>query len=396
MKIGKLFLAGAVVLGLGLTACNNDTPEVQKGTAGTLTVNIMQAGAPATRLAGDLTNPGDQPAGLDAEKAIKKVEVWVFANGNLEQYKTGATSPMKLEGLSAGAKAVAVVVNGNIGSVATLADLKTKTNTLSQNLTEDNDPGMLMSWLNENVALVECPVSETQDCNEITAEVERVNARVALVGVKTTFDADAPFEKFQLEEVTMLNVRETSLIFGAPLITDSKFLYGSRYPSSGGSYVGHPAYGALPEYAGPLAHGVENSLLEATGLPLDVTTTPLTVANAKYFYVHENDATPQQGTILVLKGKLLQADGTVYKLPDVSTDADGNTYYGIWVNAEMDGYTYNAGHTPDGKILRNNQYNIDVTLTRAGSPTIDPTKQACLSVTVNVKEWTVVNQTVVW
>jgi hypothetical protein len=395
MKIGKLFLAGVVALGLGLTACNNDTPEVQKGTAGTLTVNIMQAGAPATKLAGNLTNPGDQPAGLDGEKAIKKVEVWVFAGGNLEQYKTGTDNPMKLDGLSAGTKAVAVVVNGNIGSKATLADLKLATNTLSQSLTGDNDPGMVMSWLNESVALVKCP-TPTSDCNEVTAEVERVNARVALVGVKTTFDAAAPFKTFELEEVAMFNVRETSLIFGNPLITTSKFLYGSRYPSKDGSYVGYPAYGALPEYAGSLAHGVEASLLENSNLPLDVTTTPLTIANSKYFYVYENDETPKQGTILVLKGKLKKEDESVYILDGVSTDAAGNTYYAIWVNAKMEGYSYNSGHTPDGKILRNNQYNIDVTLTRAGSPTIDPTETACLSVTVNVKKWTVVNQTVVW
>lgn len=393
-KLINFLMVAAMLLGLGLTACNNETPEVQKETAGTLTINIVQAGAPATKLAGDLSSPGNTAEGLAAEKTINKVEVWVFAGENLEQYKTGTDNPMLLEGLSSGEKAVAVVVNGNIGSKATLTELKAVTNTLSQDLSN----GMLMSWIDEAVTLVKCPAATASNCNEITAQVERVNARVALVGLSTNFNSSAPFSKFELEEVTLLNVRETSLVFGTgspeSLITTSKFLYGSQYPSLGGLYVGFPEYNGQSAYAGGLSHGVATSLKETIGIPLNVTGTPLTAANAKYFYVHENDDTENQETILVLKGKLKNASNDTYILEGVSTDAEGNTYYAIWVNAVKDGYT-STGQT-DGKIARNTQYNIDVTLTRAGSATIDPTETACLQVTVSVKQWTVVNQTVTW
>lgn len=400
MKLGRLFLIGTIALGLGLTACNNDAPEVEKQDGiGTLTVNIVQAGAPATKLTGDLDDPGNTPPGLDAEKEIKSIEVWVFANGNLEQYETGTTSPIQIDGLTAGNKAVAVVVNGNIGAKSTLTLLKDETNTLSQDLFGEGKPGMLMSWIDESVNLVKCPIEEpAQDCNEITAEVERVNARVALVGVTTDFDTDAPYKSFELEEVVMFNVRETSKVFDVSPFAATKFLYGVRYPSALGSYVGHPGCPAagMPPYAGTLPHGVEATLKETLTQPLNVTNTPLTIENAKYFYVHENDATPKQGTILVLKGKLKDENGDVYKLETVCTDDQGNSYYAIWVNANKDGYTYATGYTPDGTIARNTQYNIEVTLTRAGSPTIDPLDLACLTVTVNVKEWTVVNQNVTW
>jgi len=66
------------------------------------------------------------------------------------------------------------------------------------------------------------------------------NARVALVGVTTDFDTDAPYKSFELEEVVMFNVRETSKVFDVSPFAATKFLYGVRYPSALGSYVGHP------------------------------------------------------------------------------------------------------------------------------------------------------------
>jgi len=67
-------------------------------------------------------------------KRSRALKCGVFANGNLEQYETGTTSPIQIDGLTAGNKAVAVVVNGNIGAKSTLTLLKDETNTLSQDL----------------------------------------------------------------------------------------------------------------------------------------------------------------------------------------------------------------------------------------------------------------------
>ena len=240
---------------------------------------------------------------MDAEKEIKSIEVWVFANGNLEQYETGTTSPIQIDGLTAGNKAVAVVVNGNIGAKSTLTLLKDETNTLSQDLFGEGKPGMLMSWIDESVNLVKCPIEEpAQDCNEITAEVERVNARVALVGVTTDFDTDAPYKSFELEEVVMFNVRETSKVFDVSPFAATKFLYGVRYPRhSVHTWVTQ----AVQLQECPVCRNTTTRCRSYfkgdTHSTLNVTNTPLTIENAKY-YVHENDATPKQGTILVLKG----------------------------------------------------------------------------------------------
>jgi len=377
MKIGKLFLAGVVALGLGLTACNNDTPEVQKE-GGILTVSVIPVSEPGgqTRIAGDI----NAAALATAESAVKGYEVWVFnTNGNLEKYHQQADAAnAQILGLTVGTKEVVVVANANLGTQPNKAALLAKTNTLSQSI----DGGMVMTMEPTQITLDPCN-AEHSDCNTLTAEVKRVNARVAVVGVKTSFADDAPYKKFELAEVAMFNVRQTSNIFGASLLNaTSAFLFGSAYPSPDNSYV---------------VGTVEPTLLETTGLPLDVTTTELTAAQSKYFYVHENDATTaKQETFLVLKGKLYDENGVVYELPGVHTDAQGFTYYKVYVNALMDGYTYNEGHTADGTVIRNTQYNITIDLTKAGNPTIDEPAEACLKVTVSVVPWVVVNQNVSW
>lgn len=378
MKIGKLFLASVITLGLGLTACNNDTPEVQQEKGGILTVSVTPISEPGagTRIAGDIN---DAALATD-ESAVNGYEVWVFnTNGNLEKYHQQAdANPAQILGLTVGAKEVVVVANGNLGTQPTKAALLAKTNTLSQNI----DGGMLMTAEPAQITLTECS-ADYSDCNTLAAEVKRVNARVAVVGVSTSFADDAPYNKFELAEVAMFNVRQTSNIFGASLLNaTSAFLFGSAYPSPDNSYV----------------VGTEDaSLLETTNLPLDVTTTPLTAAQSKYFYVHENDATAGQETFVVLKGKLYQPDGQEYLLPGVHTDPQGFTYYKVYVNKTMDGYTYTGDEVAhDGTVIRNTQYNITIDLTKAGNPTIDEPAEACLDVTVSVVPWVVVNQNVSW
>lgn len=380
MKIGKLFLASVITLGLGLTACNNDTPEVQQEKGGILTVSVTPISEPGagTRLADDINDA----ALATAESVVKGYEVWVFnTNGNLEKYQAFANSdPGQIIGLTVGEKEVVVVANGNLGTQPTKAALLAKTNTLSQNI----DGGMLMTAEPAQITLTECK-ADYSDCNTLVAEVKRVNARVAVVGVSTSFAAEAPYKRFELAEVAMFNVRQTSNIFGASLLNaTSAFLFGSAYPSPDNSYV---------------VGTVEPTLLETTNLPLDVTTTPLPATQSKYFYVHENDATAGQETFVVLKGKLYDAaeGGNVYLLPGVHTDPQGFTYYKVYVNATADGYTYTGADVAhDGTVIRNTQYNITIDLTKAGNPTIDEPAEACLDVTVSVVPWVVVNQNVSW
>lgn len=374
MKIVRLFLVAAIAL--GLAACNNDVPEVQDN-QGVLTVKVVPTSEPGARLSGDLTNPT-----IAAESTVHNYEVYVFnLNGNLEKYhKQNDGQNAQILGLTVGSKNVVVVANGNLGTQPNQNALLAKTNTLSQNI----DNGMVMTMEPQAIELTECDAAHS-NCNELTANVKRVNARVAVVGVSTSFAAEAPYKRFELEEVAMFNVRETSNIFGTSLVNaTSGFLFGSAYPSPNNSYV---------------VGTVEASLLETLSPALNVTGTPLTIANSKYFYVHENDAEAKKETFLVLKGKLYDAEtgGNVYELPGVHTDSNGYTYYKVYVNADKTGYTYTGDVVDhDGKVIRNTQYNITIDLTKAGNPTIDEPAEACLNVTISVVPWVVVNQNVVW
>ena len=373
MKIVKLFLVAAIAL--GMAACNNDVPEVQE-TGGMLTVSVVPTSDPGDRLSGDLSGE------IAAESTIHNYEVWVFnTNGNLEKYHPQADgNDAQILGLTVGAKEVVVVANGNIGTQPNKATLLAKTKDLSQNIAG----GLVMTTEPQAITLTECDAAHS-NCNTLTANVKRVNARVAVVGVKTTFEAAAPYKRFELAEVSMFNVRKTTNLFGASLINaTSGFLFGSAYPSPDNSYVVGTA---------------EPTLLETMAPALNVTGTPLTATTAKYFYVHENDATAKQETFLVLKGKLYDAvtGGNVYLLPGVHTDPQGFTYYKVYVNATKDGYAYSGAEVAhDGTVIRNTQYNITIDLRKAGNPTIDDPEEACLNVDIEVVPWVVVNQSVIW
>lgn len=373
MKIVRLFLVAAIAL--GMAACNNDVPQVQDN-QGVLTVKVVPTSEPGARLYGDLTNA------IAAEGTVHNYEVYVFnLNGNLEKYhKQNDGQNAQILGLTVGNKKVVVVANGNLGTQPTQAALLAKTNTLSQDIAN----GMVMTMEPQAIDLTECDANHS-NCNTLTANVKRVNARVAVVGVSTSFAAEAPYKRFELEEVAMFNVRETSNIFGTSLVNaTSEFLFGSAYPSPNNSYV---------------VGTVEASLLETLTPALNVTGTPLTITNSKYFYVHENDAETKKETFLVLKGKLYDAEtgGNVYELPGVHTDPDGYTYYKVYVNKTAPNYTYTGDAVDhDGKVIRNTQYNITIDLTKAGNPTIDEPAEACLNVTISVVPWVVVNQNVVW
>jgi len=120
-----------------------------------------------------------------------------------------------------------------------------------------------------------------------------------------------------------------------------------------------------------------------------------------YYYVFENDASVQP-TVLSIKGKIKKSSAdddyaTATEFPG-AIDSQGYTYYSIVVNANKEGYTYEGDTPKDSKILRNTQYNISVTIKHLGKddPTDPPTEAATLDVKVEVAEWEVVGQNVVY
>lgn len=402
MKIVRLFLVAAIAL--GLAACNNDVPEVLDGPEAVVSVQVVpSSNAPSIRLSGDLTGDGIIPAGLATESAIKNVEVWLFVGETPSGYKKGNDGEAFVDGITttSGNKTMVVVANANIGAVANKAALLGQIKTLSQDIAT----GLVMT--SEPVA-VELKSGKNQygfktdDANyDVNANqlsegtrlpITRINARIALVGL--SYEFNNPFyDKFELTEVTMFNARKSSKLFGTSLVGATEFLYGVAYPTTSGTYVGSTNYSGDAAFTAT----VDASLAQAFVANPELTAPTLVNAkNAHYFYAFENTAnTPEnkEGTFIVLKGKLYKGSDA-YVAPGLETDENGFTYYAIWVNDAQ--WSYNDGHTADGKIMRNTQYNLMVTLKKAGNPTIDPAVEAQLEVYVEVQPWTVVTQTVVW
>ncbi|HBK41729.1 MAG TPA: hypothetical protein DDZ57_09215 [Porphyromonadaceae bacterium] len=405
MKLGKLFLAG--VIALGLMACNKEeVPDLKTGAEATVSVKVFPSSkAPVTRQVGDLSGDGVAPAGLAAESAIKNVEVWLFIGETPDGYKKGNDGEAFVEGIetTAGSKNMVVAANANIGAVANKAALLAQL----KNLSQDISTGLVMTSEPVDITLVGGKNQygfKTDDANYdadaaqqlslgTRLPITRINARVALVNL--TYEFDNPFyDKFELTEVSLFNARKSSKLFGTSLVNGTEFLYGSAYPSTLHSYVGSAGY------TGATFTATADATLAETFVPNPDLAAPKLVdpKNAHYFYAFENTAdTPEnrEGTFIVLKGKLFKGD-VQYIAPGLATDDEGFTYYAIWVNAAKDGYTYNEGHTADGKIMRNTQYNITATLKKAGNPTIDPPVEAQLDVYVEVAPWIVVTQNVEW
>lgn len=403
MKIGKLLLTGVVALGLGLTACNNDMPDVEKGADATVSVKVFPSSkSPATRLAGDLTGDDILPAGLAAESAIKNVEVWLFVGETPDGYKEGEDGEPFVEDVvtTAGPKTMVVAANANIGAVANKATLLAKLKDLSQDIAG----GLVMTAEPVDMTLVGGKNQygfKTNDANydsdaaqQLSAgnrlPITRINARVALVGLE--YDFNSPdYDEFRLVEVTMFNARKSSKLFGTSLVNGTEFLYGAAYPSTLNTYVGSGGY------TGAFSAAVDADLLQAFSANPSLTSPKLVdPENAHYFYAFENTAQTddnKEGTFIVLKGTLWKA-GVQYKAEGLFTDAEGYTYYAIWVNDPKWGY--DEGYTADGTIKRNTQYNITAKLTKAGNPTIDPAVKAQLDVYVKVAPWIVVTQDVEW
>lgn len=395
MKIGKLLLTG--VIALGLMACNNEEgPDLSAGKDATITIKVLPSStSPGVRATGDLSGTGVSTAGLAAESAIKTLEAWVFVGDNLETYKTVTiTSDLEIKDIkvTSGPRKVVVAANAGIGTKATWTALSTAVKDLSQTITN----GLPMTAEPFSATLVAgknyygytgTTGTGHNYIKETPLALTRTNARVAIVGATLQLPTLEPgevqlFDALTNVQVAMFNVPKKSSLFGTSLAINNNYLFGSAWPSSQSSYTVGTVESTLTD--GSVAFPIANTA----------------AAPAAYYYVNENVSTvTKERTFIVLRGKPT-LNGTAVSAPGLYTDADGYTYYPVWVNASDKGYTYNrpdlVGYLGNNLIQRNFQYNISLTITGIGNPTIDPAEDAWLDVKVSVAPWEVVNQNVTW
>mgnify|MGYP001247224294 CR=1 FL=1 len=385
--ITKLFLVGLIAL--GMTACSNEDEVKFEGKAeSTVSVRVVpSSNGPIVRAIGDLDGDGILPAGLEAESAIKTLEVFLFSGESPDGYKS-VTDALEVTGIAThiGPKTMIVVANANIGAVASLTVLKAKTkelpvaDVLTNGLAMTAEPVTmsLIGGLNTYGYPVGTDAVQTISV-AAPLKLHRVNARVAIVAADIgTLPADqsAIFDNLKDVQVAMFNVPKTTNLFGTSLATNADYLFGETWPS------------ALDSYTVGTAH---TAFLDATVI------FPIVKATAPYYYVNENTSiASKEQMMIVLRGKPYK--GAVAVVAEgLYTDAAGYTYYPVWVNATKTGYSYTGdGVTGDSKILRNTQYNITLTINKIGNPGIDAPTEATVNVLVEVALWLVVNQGVIW
>ena len=388
MKLEKLFLLGAIAF--GLAACSNeDTPVVQQAKNATMSLKIVQGGTRAIGIPDDIT------AG---ESKIKRLDVFVFNGDAVDGHKqaTGEdVTEVKDIAVTTGSRTMVVVANAtaDMGTITSKAALlgKVASDLAAQTL----ENGLLMtSEVTEEFTIQAgknyygYAAGQTPAGNEISVGVPvkltRVPARVALVNAVTQFTGSYAEFTFEPEEIFLFNAKKQSKYFGNPgaLVAGTELLSGVDLSSFGG-----PLKPAAWETADYLKDPFES---------LDILS-----EQRVYYYVFENDASVQP-TVLSIKGKIKKSSAdddyaTATEFPG-AIDSQGYTYYSIVVNANKEGYTYEGDTPKDSKILRNTKYNISVTIKHLGKddPTDPPTEAATLDVKVEVAEWEVVGQNVVY
>lgn len=406
MKFFKVLLV--VAIAFGMMACNNEqgVPEISGEKDASISIKVFPSSdSPSFRATGDLSGDGITEDGLDAESAIKKLEVWVFAGDVLDGYGSSvSTTPNEVNDIVAhvGSRDIVVVANANIGNVitskttllATLKDLPTDVAT--NGLIMTSEPFTINLEKGKNYyGYTGTDEAGVKKYHEATPRaITRVNARVAIVGATLDYtnvpaDQKLYFDNLQDLQVAMFNVPKQTYLFGpSSLATENDFQFGALWDSPKYSYVG-------------VGTGTPNNLLY-NALPNLLPSAPITAASAPYYYVNENKSTkvgdgtsanPAEKMIIVLRAKVYKESTLVTELKDLYTDAEGYTYYPVWVN--KDGLTEN-GNVGNSKVYRNTQYNISLTIKGLGRPTIDEVDKAWLDVKVSVSPWTVVDQNVTW
>lgn len=402
MKIVRILLA--MVIAVGMMACNNeDVPEILDGPEATVSIKVFPtSNGPSVRSVGDLSS-GQATTGLLAESEIKTLEVWIFENGNQKGYKEGTGNAVEEIETVAGLMKIVVVANASIGPKATLADLLDEVKTLpAKNVIETAGTGLVMTAEPFELTLKPgnnyygfadsygtAPVTPTYNSIDTPLPITRVNARVALVSVNLDYtnvpeNQKLVFDALKDVQVAMFNVPDETNLFGPSLATNTAFQFGAKWASPDVTYVGanDPA-------------SVGNSILFDD--VVDANALPIVQTKAPFYYVNENTSTTTgQEMFIVLRAKVYKGNDVVLNLDKLYTDTEGYTYYPVWVNVAKTGYSYAEGYVADGKVLRNTQYNISLTIKGLGRPTIDEVEDAWLDVNVSVAPWAVVNQNVTW
>lgn len=387
MKLRHLFLAAIVAL--GMMACNNeDVPAVVDGADGTVSVKVVPVSNGAgTRLSGDLSGNGILPVGLTAESAVKKTQVWVFMGNVLDGYGEAADVEVKDIPVHVGSREIYIVVNGKgLTKFTSKADIEAATTTLPVNIGDD---GLVMTAEKITATLVAgkntigygATVAGTStSLGDAPVKVARVNARVAIVSAELALDDQNQidiFDELRNVEVAMFNVNEKASIFN-PNAASGDWLYGQAWPQTANTYEDGTGSAVEAAFLQVATMGT-NDLIE--------------IANSPYFYV--NPLETENKMFIVLRGKAYK-DNALVTAEGLYTDSDGYTYFPVWVNGKDLGYAYTGDNTNTGKVLRNTQYNISLTIKKIGNPTIDPVEEAFLDVKVDVLPWEVVKQDVTW
>lgn len=324
MKLSKLFLMGAVVLGLGLTACNNgDTPEVDpKGnTFASISVSLKKVIPPANAQARALTDSQGDNAGTTAEQALATLQMistagnatWSpAAAGSVDGtfwpetgiYKTApwATNP--------GQHTMALIFNANsvMPGAATATATTVYSGTLSGlitpnfTMTSKGFPGNILPNITRDQNLTGTGITQ----NVFTGiEVERVVAK-GIVRQAANYSGDVMQGATKIAEVTdvtfaAVNGATRTFLFrdnaGLRTMTDADNNEYTDYVSAIDAVV--PTQDAATAYAAGLVR------LGITGVPADVSTAKeVNAAGAdvasdatKVFYFMENSGTLSNFTL---------------------------------------------------------------------------------------------------
>lgn len=393
----KLFLLSLVALTLAFTACNKNQDEPQQSeTDATISVAVKSA---------DLRAYED---GLgDKDMKVQKLAVMVYQGGAQVAFKEVTDGSLEVKDIetTAGAKTLVVVANyanQNLQGLS-LTKIKALTHTLSA---DDQDPNKGTFMLTAEPVAVTLQKGknyygyEAGADNRISVdkpiELKHIHAGMSLAGVTVEFAEPykalygVKFDNLDNKgQLIALIAKAQSNVFGKSLVNDdANYFYGVQlFGKTDGKYT--PA---------------EANYKEMAELKMDLTEVG-TEMKGKGFYVLENNSA-EHPTILCLKATLTQADGTPLTAEQAAqaveagwivSTTDHSTYYPVLVNWEKDGYTF-EGTTDKNGIVRNNKYEISLTITGPGtnSPEDPTAEKANLDVKCKVLPWVIVKQNVVW
>lgn len=389
----KFFLLSLVALALAFTACNKNQDEPQQSeTDATISVAVKSADLRAY----------EDGAG-DADMKVQKLAVMVYQGEAQVAFKEVTDGSLEVKDIetTSGAKTLVVVANyanENLQGLS-LTKIKKLTHTLSA---DDQDPNKGTFMLTAEPVSVNLEKGNNYygyaagEGNRISVdqpiELKHIHAGMSLAGVTVEFAE--PYKalygvKFDKKgQLIALIAKAQSNVFGESLVNDdAKYFYGAKlFGTKDNKYT--PA---------------EANYKEMAALKMALTETG--AQTGKGFYVLENNDA-KHPTILCLKATLTQADGTPLTAEQAAqaveagwivSTTDHSTYYPVLVNWEKDGYTF-EGTTDKNGIVRNNKYEISLTITGPGtnSPEDPTAEKANLDVKCKVLPWVIVKQNVVW